>query len=93
MDDPALDLAVVASVLSSDQDIPVGGKTCFAAEVGLSGEIRPVTRIEQRIGEAQKLGFDIVFVSAFNKVNPADYPAIRVMPIERIEQLIKLCFA
>lgn len=93
VDDPALDLAVVASVLSSDQDIPVGGKTCFAAEVGLSGEIRPVTRIEQRIGEAQKLGFDIVFVSAFNKVNPADYPAIRVMPIERIEQLIKLCFA
>ena len=93
VDDPALDLAVVASVLSSDQDIPIGGKTCFAAEVGLSGEIRPVTRIEQRIAEAQKLGFDIVFVSAYNKVKPAAYPSIRVMPIERIEQLIKLCFA
>ena len=93
VDDPALDLAVVASVLSSDQDIPIGGKTCFAAEVGLSGEIRPVTRIEQRIAEAQKLGFDIIFVSAYNKVKPAAYPSIRVMPIERIEQLIKLCFA
>lgn len=93
VDDPALDLAVVASVLSSDQDIPIGGKTCFAAEVGLSGEIRPVTRIEQRIAEAQKLGFDIVFVSAYNKVKPSAYPSIRVMPIERIEQLVKLCFA
>ena len=66
VDDPAFDLAVVAAVLSSDQDIPLGEKTCFAAEVGLSGEIRPVTRIEQRIGEAQRLGFDIVFVSAYN---------------------------
>ena len=93
VDDPALDLAVVAAVLSSDQDIPVGEKTCFAAEVGLSGEIRPVTRVEQRINEAQKLGFNIIFVSEYNKVNPADYPSIRVMPIGRIEQLIKFCFA
>ena len=93
VDDPAFDLAVVAAVLSSDQDIPLGSKTCFAAEVGLSGEIRPVMRIEQRIGEAQKLGFDIVFVSAYNKVKPSAWSAIRVIPIERIEQLIKLCFA
>lgn len=93
VDDPAFDLAVVAAVLSSDQDIPLGEKTCFAAEVGLSGEIRPVTRIEQRIGEAQRLGFDIVFVSAYNQVRPAAWPAIRVIPIERIEQLIKFCFA
>lgn len=92
VDDPAFDLAVAAAVLSSDQDIPLGAKTCFAAEVGLSGEIRPVTRIEQRIGEAQRLGLDIVFVSGYNKVRPSDWPAIRVMPIERIEQLIKLCF-
>ena len=93
VDDPAFDLAVVAAVLSSDQDIPLGEKTCFAAEVGLSGEIRPVTRIEQRIGEAQRLGFDIVFVSAYNQVRPAAWSAIRVIPIERIEQLIKFCFA
>lgn len=93
VDDPAFDLAVVAAVLSSDQDIPLGEKTCFAAEVGLSGEIRPVTRIEQRIGEAQRLGFDIVFVSAYNQVRPTAWPAIRVIPIERIEQLIKFCFA
>ncbi|MDD4819472.1 MAG: DNA repair protein RadA [Flavobacteriales bacterium] len=93
VDDPALDLAVVASVLSSNEDIAIGEKTCFAAEVGLSGEIRPVTRIEQRVSEAQKLGFNIIFISKYNKIVPQNYPGIRVMPIERIEQLVKFCFA
>ena len=55
-DDPAIDLAVVAAVLSSNQDIFIDPKTCFAAEVGLSGEIRPINRVEQRISEADKLG-------------------------------------
>ena len=93
VDDPALDLAVVASVLSSSEDISIGDKVCFAAEVGLSGEIRPVTRIEQRIAEAARLGFNIIFISRYNKVRIEDYPSIRVMPIERVEQLIKLCFS
>lgn len=66
VEDPSIDLAVVAAVLSSNGDIPIDSKTCFAAEVGLSGEIRPVTRIEQRISEAEKLGFGRIFVSKYN---------------------------
>ena len=67
--DPAIDLAVVSSVLSSNVDMPVSKNICFAGEVGLSGEIRPVTRIEQRISEAQKLGFEQIMVSKYNKKN------------------------
>jgi DNA repair protein RadA/Sms len=66
--DPAIDLAVIVSILSSNNDHPVDPKICFAAEVGLSGEIRPVTRIEQRISEAEKLGFTKIFVSKY--INP-----------------------
>ena len=65
-DDPALDLSVVAAVLSSNADIPIDNRTCFAAEVGLSGEIRAVTRIDARIAEADKLGFEKIFVSKYN---------------------------
>ncbi len=63
VDDPAIDLAVVAAILSSNEDIPVGKDFCFAGEVGLSGEIRPVNRVDQRIQEAEKLGFSTIFVS------------------------------
>ena len=65
-DDPALDLSVVAAVLSSNADIPIDSRYCFAAEVGLSGEIRAVTRIEARIAEADKLGFAKIFISKYN---------------------------
>ena len=65
-DDPALDLSVVAAVLSSNADIPIDNRTAFAAEVGLSGEIRAVTRIEARIAEADKLGFERIFISKYN---------------------------
>ena len=65
-DDPALDLSVVAAVLSSNADIPIDNRIAFAAEVGLSGEIRAVTRIEARIAEADKLGFEKIFVSKYN---------------------------
>lgn len=67
VDDPAIDLAVVAAILSSNADISIDQKTCFAAEVGLSGEIRAVSRIEQRVAEAEKLGFERIVVSKFNK--------------------------
>lgn len=67
VDDPAIDLAVVVAILSSNADISIDQKTCFAAEVGLSGEIRAVSRIEQRVAEAEKLGFERIFVSKFNK--------------------------
>ncbi|MEI7980952.1 MAG: DNA repair protein RadA [Bacteroidota bacterium] len=66
VEDPAIDLAVVAAILSSNQDSPIGSKTCFGAEVGLSGEIRPVNHVEQRITEADKLGFERIFISRYN---------------------------
>ncbi|MCK4855751.1 MAG: DNA repair protein RadA, partial [Bacteroidales bacterium] len=67
VDDPAIDLGVIVSVLSSSLEIPLGKDTCFAAEVGLSGEVRPVSRIDQRIAEADKLGFQHIFVSKYNR--------------------------
>jgi DNA repair protein RadA/Sms len=67
VDDPAIDLAVVAAILSSNADIPIDSKTCFAAEVGLSGEIRGVNRVEQRVAEAEKLGFERIFISKYNR--------------------------
>ncbi len=67
VDDPAIDLAVVAAILSSNSDISIESKTCFAAEVGLSGEIRAVNRIEQRVAEAEKLGFGRMFLSKYNR--------------------------
>ena len=63
VDDPAIDLAVMSAVLSSNVDMPIDERVCFSAEVGLSGEIRPVNRVEQRIAEAQKLGFNKIIVS------------------------------
>ncbi len=68
VDDPAIDLAVVAAILSSNEDIPVNKDFCFAGEVGLSGEIRPINRVDQRIQEAEKLGFSTIFVSKYNKI-------------------------
>ncbi|SEG28406.1 DNA repair protein RadA/Sms [Halpernia humi] len=67
-DDPALDLAVIAAILSSNEDVAISEKFCFAGEIGLSGEIRPVPQIEQRISEAEKLGYDKIFVSGLNKI-------------------------
>lgn len=66
VEDPAIDLSVVVAIISSHEDMPVDSKVCFAAEVGLSGEIRAVNRIEQRIAEAEKLGFQKIFISKYN---------------------------
>lgn len=66
VEDPGIDLALVCAILSSNEDLPIGQNICFAAEVGLTGEIRPVNRIEQRISEAEKLGFEKIYISAFN---------------------------
>jgi DNA repair protein RadA/Sms len=87
VDDPAIDLAVVMAILSSNADIPVPGKKCFAAEVGLSGEIRPVSRVEQRIIEAEKLGMEEIFISNYNfKGLERKKFSIDVIPLKRIEQ-------
>lgn len=91
VDDPAIDLGVIASILSSNEDIPVYMKTCFSAEVGLSGEIRSVSRIEQRISEAEKLGFEIIVISKYNTqgLNNKNYK-IKIVPINKIQELFAL---
>ncbi|MFD2724964.1 DNA repair protein RadA [Hyunsoonleella rubra] len=87
VDDPAIDLAVVAAILSSNEDEPLQNDFCFAAEVGLSGEIRPVQRVEQRILEAAKLGFSTIFVSKYNKISLKG-TTIKVQLISKIEDLV-----
>lgn len=67
VEDPSIDLAIISALLSSYNDQPIPHQYCFAGEVGLSGEIRPVNRIEQRIAEADKLGFEKIFISKINK--------------------------
>ena len=91
VDDPAIDLAVVAAILSSNEDIPVGKDFCFAAEVGLSGEIRPVNRVEQRILEAEKLGFSTIFVSKYNKIALKN-TQIEIKLVAKIEDVVNELF-
>jgi DNA repair protein RadA/Sms len=93
VEDPAIDLAVVCAILSSGEDIPVNPKFCFAAEVGLTGEIRPVNRVDQRISEAEKLGFQDIFISAYNSkgIDPGKF-AIRIHFINKIEELFSELF-
>ena len=87
VDDPAIDLAVVAAILSSNEDEALQKDVCFAAEVGLSGEIRPVQRVEQRILEAEKLGFSTIFVSKYNKIALKN-TNIKIQLISKIEDLV-----
>ncbi len=91
VDDPAIDLAVVASILSSNEDDAISQDTCFAAEVGLAGEIRPVNRIDQRILEAEKLGFSTIIVSKFNKIANSNYK-IKVVLVSKIEEVYQQLF-
>ncbi|GGI56503.1 DNA repair protein RadA [Winogradskyella haliclonae] len=88
VDDPAIDLAVVAAILSSNEDEALQSDFCFAAEVGLSGEIRPVQRVEQRILEAEKLGFSTIFVSKYNKISLKN-TKIKIQLISKIEDLVE----
>lgn len=93
VEDPAIDLAIIVAIISSHEDIPVSSKHCFAAEVGLSGEIRAVNRIDQRILEAQKLGFDKIFVSKFNlKGLVMEKYSIEVIGISKIEDVLSILF-
>ena len=91
VDDPAIDLAVIAAILSSNEDIPIEKGVCFAAEVGLAGEIRPVQRIEQRILEAEKLGFNSIYVSKNNKISLKN-PKINIELVTRIEDVVNGLF-
>lgn len=94
VEDPAIDLALVCAILSSSEDIPISPKCCFAGEVGLSGEIRPVNRIDQRISEAEKLGFDQIFISRYNKKGlDIDSYRIKITMVAKIEEVFSLLFA
>ena len=93
VEDPAIDLAIVAAIISSHEDISISSKICFAAEVGLSGEIRAVNRIEQRISEADKLGFERIFVSKYNLKGLAiDKFNIEITGVSKIEDVFSLLF-
>lgn len=91
LEDPAIDLAVVAAVLSSNDDIPLPKNVCFAGEVGLSGEIRPVSRLEQRVQEASKLGFNTIFVSSHSKISAAN-AGIEIIRVGKIEDMATALF-
>lgn len=93
VDDPAIDLAILSSLISSFEDISIPTHVCFAAEVGLSGEIRAVSRIEQRIQEAERLGFKEIYISKYNtKGLEFDRYNIKVTTIGKIEELYHLLF-
>ena len=93
VDDPAIDLSVVSAILSSNEDIPINRNYCFAAEVGLSGEIRAVNRVDQRISEAEKLGFEKIFISKYNKkgLNQKRYK-IELVFLGKMEEVVRKLF-
>lgn len=93
IDDPAIDLAVVCSILSSSEDIAINPKICLAAEIGLSGEVRPVTRADQRVAEAQKLGFEQIILSSYNKKGLNIPKGIEVIFFAKINDVFRYLFA
>lgn len=93
VDDPAIDLAVAMSVLSSNADLAIPKTVAFAGEIGLSGEIRPVNRIEQRISEAEKLGYKQIVVSKYSKGLELKKSEIEVFSCGKIEEVVKFVFA
>lgn len=90
--DPAIDLSVVAAIMSSNFDIPISRKTVFIGEVGLSGEIRTVTRIEQRVTEAEKLGFESVVIPNGNIKGIKDKFSIKIIEVSKIEEMLRYIF-
>lgn len=91
--DPAIDLSVVSAILSSNTDLAVSREICLTGEVGLSGEIRPVTRIEQRVGEAEKLGFKTIIVPRYNKGVDFKKFNIQIVQAGKIEEAFRRLFA
>lgn len=93
VDDPGIDLAIVAALISSLEDVPIPQKSCFVGEVGLSGEIRAVNRIEQRIQEADRLGFETIYLSKYNlKGLDTQRFGIRIHSFGRLEELYTVLF-
>jgi DNA repair protein RadA/Sms len=93
VDDPALDLAIISSILSSNEDIPVDQNMCFAGEIGLSGEIRSINRIDQRISEANKLGFDKIIISKYNQKSIDQRKLeIEIVTVSKVEEVFRILF-
>jgi DNA repair protein RadA/Sms len=93
INDPAIDLAVISAILSSNLDIEIPKGICLAGEVGLSGEIRPINRIEQRIAEAEKLGFEKIILPNHNyqSLTKHNYK-IKLLPVNKTEEAFKILF-
>jgi len=89
--DPANDLAVVAAILSSSLDLTLDNRTCFAGEVGLNGEIRPVARLEQRMAEASRLGMERMLVSGHGS-HPKAPKGLTVIPVKRVNEVQRVVF-
>ncbi len=87
--DPSMDLSIITSIISSHQDVCISNKYCFAAEVGLSGEIRPIPYIDRRINEAQSMGFEKIFISKYNKDNLLNRYKIETVLLSSIDDLIE----
>jgi DNA repair protein RadA/Sms len=92
IEDPAMDLAIMAAILSSNNDIAIPKMVCFAGEVGLNGEIRPVTRMDSRIQEAVKLGFHEIYVSRFSKGLETNIPGIHIRQVGKVEEFFNQLF-
>ncbi len=90
--DPACDMAVAVAILASNFDISVQLDSCFCAEIGLSGELRPVSQIQRRIAEAEKIGFKRIYISSFNKEGAFSQNGIEVVPVADIPALCRLVF-
>lgn len=92
LDEPAVDLSVIVSIASSYNDKPTRGDDCFIGEVGLTGEVRRVARIEQRVQEAEKLGFKRVIIPK-NNIGGWDFPGnIEVIGVTNINEALKMAF-
>ena len=89
INDPAIDLAIICAVLSSNFDFPIPQKTCFIGEVGLSGEIRPVSRINERIKEVVKMGAEYIYISKYAKLNKAENGKYQIKKVVKVQEIIQ----
>jgi DNA repair protein RadA/Sms len=93
VDDPAIDLAVSMAILSSNADLAIPKTVSFAAEIGLSGELRPVNRLEQRLSELEKMGYEKIIVSSYSKGIEKKHKHIQIVPCAKIEEVVRAVFA
>lgn len=92
IEDPSIDLSIIVSILSSHEDIYIPYKYCFAGEVGLSGEVRSISRLEERVTEAEKLGFEKIFISKYNSSLENKHD-IDIVTVGKVEEIYKLLFS